>query len=162
VHREQRFLLTVDLNRLAKWLRLFGFDASVIPAVSVSELIRRAIKEERIVLTRSHKLSKYKRHFPRFLIQAELPEQQLLEILSWLKPDESKFFSRCIVCNRPLYPITKEKVQRLVPPRSYENNEQFYTCRHCGRIYWQGTHWQAMLKTWQHLQCQLKQSDYNS
>jgi uncharacterized protein len=142
----QKFLLTIDLNRLAKWLRMMGYDAAVIPSISISELIRLAIAENRILITRSIKLSKDKRQFARILIHSHHHLEQLKEILGYLKPEEQFFFTRCLCCNRPLYPIEKEKVKGLVPERSFELHEEFHVCMHCGRFYWAGTHWEAMKK----------------
>jgi uncharacterized protein len=142
----QKFLLTIDLNRLAKWLRMLGYDAAVIPDISISELIRRAVAEERILVTRSIKLSKDKRQFSRMLIHSNHHLEQLKEMLDYLKPSEQFFFTRCLCCNRPLYPIEKAKVKGLVPERSFALHEAFHVCRHCGRFYWAGTHWEAMRK----------------
>jgi uncharacterized protein len=142
----QKFLLTIDLNRLTKWLRMMGFDAAVIPSISVSELIRRTVTEDRVLVTRSIKLSKDKRQFPRILIHSENHLNQLKEILSYLQPVEKFFFTRCLCCNRPLYPIDKEKVRGLIPERAFNLHEEFHVCRHCGRFYWAGTHWEAMKK----------------
>lgn len=141
---KQKFLLTIDLNRMARWLRLLGYDAAVIPAISTSELIRRTIAEERIVITRSVKLSKDKRPFARLLIHSNHHLEQLREVLHILKPEEQFFFTRCLCCNRPLYSIEKNKVAGLVPERSYQLHNEFFVCRHCGRFYWAGTHWEAM------------------
>jgi uncharacterized protein len=143
----KKYLLTIDLNRLAKWLRMMGYDAVIIPSISISELIRRAIAENRIILTRSIKLSKDKRPFSRILIHSENHLNQLKELLSYLHPDEKYFFTRCLVCNRTLYPIGKDKVEGLVPDRSFQLHDEFRVCRHCGRFYWAGTHWEAMKKT---------------
>ncbi len=142
----QKFLLSIDLNRVAKWLRMMGFDAAVIPAISVSELIRRTITEDRILLTRSIKLSKDKRPFTRILVHSDDHLEQLKEILSSLHPDEKYFFTRCLCCNRPLYLIQKEKVIGLVPDRVYAKYHEYFVCRYCGRFYWTGTHWDTMRK----------------
>ena len=144
---QKKYLLTIDLNRMARWLRLLGFDAAVIPAVSVSELIRRAVTEERMLVTRSVRVYKDKRPFSRFLIHSVHHLKQLQEILPSLEIDEKYYFTRCICCNRPLYPIEKEKVSGLIPERVYVKHDVFFVCRHCGRFYWAGTHWEAMKKT---------------
>jgi uncharacterized protein len=140
----QKFLLTIDLNRLAKWLRMMGYDAVVFPSIPISEVIRRTTVEKRILVTRSIKLSKDKRQFTRILIHSNNHLEQLKEILVSLVPGEKYFFSRCLCCNRPLYPIQKDKVAGLIPERSYKLHEDFHVCRHCGRFYWPGTHWKAM------------------
>lgn len=143
---KQTFLLTIDLNRLAKWLRMMGYDATVIRSVSISELIRRTVSEDRVLVTRSIKLSKDKRQFVRVLIHSNNHLEQLKEILAYLKPEEKFFFTRCLCCNRPLYPIQKNKVAGLVPERSFQLHHEFFVCRYCGRFYWTGTHWDAMKK----------------
>ncbi|HNW99796.1 MAG TPA: Mut7-C RNAse domain-containing protein [Candidatus Cloacimonadota bacterium] len=144
---KRKFLLTIDLNRMARWLRLLGYDAAIIPAIPVSELIRRTISEERVLITRSIRIYKDKRPFPRFLIQSDNHLQQIKELLPSLQIDDQFFFTRCICCNRPLYPIEKDKVAGLIPERAFAKHDEFFVCRHCGRFYWAGTHWDAMKKT---------------
>jgi hypothetical protein len=53
-------------------------------------------------------------------------------------------FTRCLECNGPLRPIDKAQVLERLPPTVRENYESFTTCDQCGRVFWEGSHWQRM------------------
>ena len=140
-----KFLLTENLNRLAKWLRMLGYDAAIYRSISFHNMIRLAVKERRIILTRSNKQAKSNLKFSRILIKADNYLQQLTELIEIIAFNEQNTFSRCLLCNRLLSEITKEKIKDLIPDFIYENHTDFKVCRKCGKIYWQGTHYKAML-----------------
>ncbi len=138
---QTRFLLTIELGRLAKWLRILGFDAAYNRSNNASAAIIEALRDDRIILTRN-------RHFPIsgvkiIVIGAETISEQLKEVLAILKIDCVSFdlFKRCVVCNEALAPIGKNEVKGLVPEYVFATQEMFTTCPRCKRIYWQGTHW---------------------
>lgn len=83
------------------------------------------------------------------LIQAEKLAEQIPEVLGKLKikPDPDKMFSRCIVCNRELVGVAKEKVKDMVPEYVLQTQDNFITCPSCRRIYWPGTHWGNVKET---------------
>ncbi|MBN2461320.1 MAG: hypothetical protein JXB60_06905 [Candidatus Cloacimonetes bacterium] len=142
-----KFILTENLNRLAKWLRLLGYDAALYKAISFPNLIRLARKDKRTLLTRSSEQAGSRQHFARRLLKSENHLQQLREIKDLLVYDEELIFSRCLLCNRKLVPITREKIKSRIPEFIYRNQQLFKICRQCGRIFWQGTHTAEMLKT---------------
>lgn len=137
-----KFVLTKELGRLSKWLRILGFDAAYFQEGSPGSLIIEALKEERIILTRNHRLPQA-RGVRIILIQSEKIKDQVAEILRELKirPETEKMFTRCILCNEELVEIAKEKAKEKVPEYVFKTQERFITCPKCGRIYWQGTHW---------------------
>ncbi len=140
-----KFLLTENLNRLAKWLRMLGYDAAIYKSISFHNMIRLAVKERRIILTRSTKQAKSNLKFSRILIKADNHLQQLKELKEVISFNEHYIFLRCLLCNKLLIEIAKEKIKDLVPEFIYENQTDFKVCRKCGKIYWQGTHYKAML-----------------
>jgi len=139
-----KFLLDENLTRLARWLRMLGYDATVYENVSIHNKIRLAKKERRIYLTRSKKTAKLKEEFSRFLIRANDHQHQMGELNQFLKFENDFIFTRCINCNRKLEKISKEKIKEIIPPYIYETFNEFNICRKCGKIYWQGSHYASM------------------
>jgi len=137
-----KFLITRELGRLAKWLRILGFDAEYFSEDNMSSLIIKALRDERIILTRNQRLPQA-RGLKIVLIKNEKMKKQVAEVLKTLeiKPDPQMMFSRCILCNAKLEDIAKEKVKDKVPEYVFKTQEDFITCPECKRIYWQGTHW---------------------
>lgn len=140
-----KFLLTENLNRLAKWLRMLGYDAAIYKSISFHNMIRLAVKERRIILTRSSKQAKSNLKFSRILIKSDNHLEQIRELKEIISFNEHYIFLRCLLCNKLLSGISREKVKDLVPELIYENHTDFKVCRKCGKIYWQGTHYKAML-----------------
>lgn len=137
-----KFLLTQELGRLAKWLRILGFDSVYFKEDNFGTLIIEALRDERIILTRNHHLPS-SRGVKIVLIQDEKLKEQIKEVLTALKikPSSDMMFTRCIICNEELADIAKEKVKDKVPEYVFKTQEDFITCPKCKRIYWQGTHW---------------------
>lgn len=137
-----KFIVAKELGRLAKWLRIMGYDALYFDKDEKRELIIKSLREERVILTRDSKLSKYSGI--RYVhINSDFVEEQVKQILTELniKPEEKGLFSRCVICNKGLVNIEKEKVKDKIAPYVYETQEVFMSCPVCNRIYWQGTHW---------------------
>lgn len=141
-----KFLLDENLNRLAKWLRMLGYDAAVYKSINIHNKIRLVNRERRIYLTRDKTLAKKKEKFTRVLIKSEKHLEQLKEILDYISYNEEFVFTRCIDCNRILYDISKGKIKELIPPFVLENHSHFKVCRKCGKVFWMGTHYQEMKK----------------
>jgi uncharacterized protein with PIN domain len=145
-----KLLLTRELGRLSKWLRILGFDAEYFKEDNASSLIIQALRDDRIILTRNQRLPQA-HGIKIILIKQERIKAQLSEVLKALQvqPDSEIMFSRCIICNVELAEIEKEEIKDRVPEYVFRTQEDFITCPKCKRIYWQGTHWgnvQNMLK----------------
>ena len=144
-----KFLLEDNLIKLARWLRLLGYDAAVYRSTSLSSLIALAKKEKRVFLTRSKRIFKLKQKFPRYLIKNTSYKNQLYELKDYIKYDEEHLFSRCMNCNVSLHDIEKKKIKDLIPEAVFETFENYKICRRCGRIFWQGSHYHKMKLTLQ-------------
>lgn len=138
---EPRFAVDAMLGRLARWLRVLGLDATWEADVADAALVRRALDDERWILTRDRRLPDEWRVPRVHLVAAEAPLEQLREIVdAFALQDAVRLFARCTRCNEPLAPLPKSDAASLVPPRVLESNDRFRRCARCGRVYWEGTH----------------------
>jgi uncharacterized protein with PIN domain len=132
-----RFLLDVHLGRLARLLRLLGFDASWSRDASDADLAAAAGREGRILLSRDRGLLKRREVRRGCLVRSQDSRLQLDEVASryalrgMLAP-----FSRCMVCNAPL--------GRADPPPTDPAMRPQGGCPSCGRRYWRGSHWRSL------------------
>lgn len=137
-----KFILTPELGRLARWLRILGYDTAYFKEDKPGTLIIEALRGERIILTRNHRVST-SGGIKVVLIEKEKVTDQIAEVLRKLgvEIDKGRLFSRCIVCNSELASITKGEIKEKVPEYVFKTQESFFACPLCQRIYWQGTHW---------------------
>ncbi|MCK5051422.1 MAG: Mut7-C RNAse domain-containing protein [Candidatus Cloacimonetes bacterium] len=140
----KKFLLDENLGKLAKWLRMLGYDAAVYKSISIEKKISLCNKERRVFLTRSNKISKRKENFSRILIRTEKYDKQLLEMQDLIELEDVILFSRCLNCNSKLRKVQLEKIEGLVPENVRNNFSDFKICKKCGKIYWNGSHYDAM------------------
>ena len=131
------------LGRLAKWLRLLGYDTAYDNAATDPELARRARAEGRVLLTRDHELAA-RRGLRTLLICSQVLEEQIREVRASLGPPPQPALSRCAVCNSVLDPVSPNQVAQRVPPYVLRTQTEFRRCPGCGRVYWPGSHLQAM------------------
>lgn len=135
------FIADVMLGRLARWLRLLGFDTLYDSNISNSRLIRIAKEQDRIILTRDTRLVKIKGIQNYLLINSNEPFQQLREVILTLKLKDFLPLSRCVICNGRLTKVLdKNDIRDLVPDYVFYNFNNFLRCCDCGKIYWEGTH----------------------
>jgi uncharacterized protein with PIN domain len=146
-----KFIVDQNAGKLAKWLRMMGYNTLFYSGHDDWDLIRTALAEGRTVLTRDTQIMKRRLvttgRLKAILIASDEPEQQIKQVIETLKLDtSSRLFSICLECNRQLAPIGKEQVKERVPPYVFKTQEQYMECPFCHRIYWRGTHWRAMTK----------------
>ncbi len=142
-----KFIADAMLGRLARWLRILGYDVSYESSISDNDLIARAIREHRIILTMDRKLTERESARDSMLIKSPSYKEQLKQVVTHYNIDyKTDIFTRCLVCNGLLEPVAKEKINDRIPPYVYSTQDEFDICRQCGRIYWSGTHRTKMLK----------------
>ena len=142
-----KFIADAMLGRLARWLRILGHDVVYDSSISDNDLIARAIREHRIILTMDRKLTERESAKNSLLIKSPSYKEQLKQVITHYNIDyKSGIFTRCLVCNNLLEPIEKEKIKDRIPPYVYSTQDEFDICQQCGRIYWSGTHRVKMLK----------------
>lgn len=144
--REIKFILDVHLGKLARHLRLLGFDALYENNFSDEEIVDIAGKEKRIILTRDRGLLKNKKVTHGYWLRSQLPKLQLREIVSRFDlRNLFRPFTRCLECNSNIVSVEKEKVRQHLPPNTSKYYRDFYQCPGCGKIYWEGSHYQKMV-----------------
>lgn len=137
-----KFIADEMLGRLAKWLRMLGYDTIYKTPTTDSSLVNQAFREQRVMLTRDTRLIERK-YIPRYvLIKSDDYNEQLRQIIKDLNllPEPNLFFSRCLLCNTEIESISKDLAQQKIPPYIYNTQERFLRCPKCDKIYWAGTH----------------------
>ncbi|MBD3184081.1 hypothetical protein GF312_17485 [Candidatus Poribacteria bacterium] len=144
---ELRFIADEMLGKLAKWLRAIGYDTVYFTGVGDEALVKQALKEDRLILTKDSNLVKRKMVRNSFLVEGDDPKEQFKQVVQEMNLDvKSNFFTRCLVCNTELVFIEKEEAWGKVPVYTYMTHDVFYECEECNRIYWSGTHRDNMLE----------------
>lgn len=136
-------LLDAMLGRLARWLRLMGYDAAYLADTDDIEVVRLAHAEARLILTRDRGLAA-RRGVQAMLIDSQVIDEQILQVLEHLGPPPEPNVPRCAVCNKPLEILPKEAAENRVPPYVWRSHTSFRACPGCHRVYWNGTHWTAI------------------
>ena len=143
--RQTRFIADAHLGGLAHLLRMLGFDTLYDNAAADAEIARVAQAQTRVVLTRDRELLKRRGISHGCYVHALRPERQLYEIFERLDLARSaRPFTRCLSCNGLLRAVGKESIDAQLPAGVRENHERFSLCEGCGRVFWEGTHWQRM------------------
>jgi uncharacterized protein with PIN domain len=140
-----KFIADAMLGRLAKWLRILGYDTAYSPHLDDNQLVRLARAEGRLLLTRDTGLAR-RRGLQCLLIESDHLEEQVEQILAELALTGRNPFSRCPICNTPLKEIEKPEVEERVPPHIFRTHQDFSFCPNCDKVYWRGTHWARMQK----------------
>ena len=146
---EIKFFADNNVGRLAKWLRMMGYDTRFFNGSDDSHMIAIALAEDRVILTRDTQIMRRRvvtsGQLKAILIQTDEPERQMRQVIDSLNLDcQFRPFTICLECNQPLVPRTREQVKDLVPPYVFQTQVQYVECPTCHRIFWRGTHWQAM------------------
>lgn len=142
-----RFVADRMIGRLARMLRLLGYDTLYLPDVSPAGIVEVARRDGRIILTPGEPRLRFRGAGNVFSIKSEYPPEQLREVVNKFSLDpRSGLWTRCTVCNGSISRVRREEVQSLVKPRVYELYTEFYRCPGCGRVYWRGSHVEHILK----------------
>jgi uncharacterized protein with PIN domain len=129
------------LGRLARWLRLLGFDCAYDSEINDDELVRRALQEKRAILSRDRRLPEEWWIQSIYLVREERLRAQLVEVLRHFDLASSiRILSRCSECNRLLEPVARSRLKGRVPARILRTRDRFSQCEACGRVYWEGSH----------------------
>jgi len=143
--RRTRFVADVHLGRLARYLRLLGFDTRYSPDLDDPTLVAISVRERRILLTRDVGLLKHRVLTRGYRVRTTDPERQLEEIVrAFSLEKELQPFTRCMSCNAAVHAVARPAVAGRVPPRVFRRFRRFMCCTGSGRCYWRGTHFRRL------------------
>ena len=146
---EIKFIVDNNVGRLAKWLRMMGYDALLFTEEDDGKMVKVALAQNRVILTKDRQIMRRRLvtsgRIKAILVEYDNPKAQLQQVVGDLDLDyQFRPFSICLECNQSLVERGKEEVRDLVPPHVFETQSLYMECPSCHRIYWRGTHWQAM------------------
>jgi len=138
---DPRFLCDAMLGRLARWLRILGYDVHYDSGISDARALTLCQRQGRVLLTRDRALAGRARGLPRLLIHSQRLDEQLAEMVRALHLDLTRpRLTRCLICNRQTQSVPRDEVAEVVPPYVLARTREFTRCPACGRVYWPGTH----------------------
>ncbi len=160
---EIAFVVDVNVGKIARLLRMLGFDTAYDWTWPDKTIARIAEQEKRIVLTRDRGLLKRKRIQWGRLLRTVTPTEQVKEVRSFfgLRPPYN-LFSRCLRCNIPLIQVNKQEIIHRLEPKTKKYFHHFRMCPECKRIYWPGSHHKKMYKWIQELEYPHSNPDQDS
>jgi uncharacterized protein with PIN domain len=141
--RRPAFVAECTLGKLAKWLRLAGFDTLYdTPPPQWRRLRAYAEAENRMVLSRTREVIERLKKDQGLLIQFDAPIEQIRQVIKHyhIRPGDLEPLSRCSRCNNRLRPADEAHLQKAVPDHIRQHHARFSMCVQCGRVYWPGTH----------------------
>jgi uncharacterized protein with PIN domain len=142
---EPRFVLDSHLGRLAAYLRMLGFDCLYQNDYTDEDLAEVAQREDRILLSRDRRLLMRKVVTYGYCLRSLDPPEQLSEVVRRFELAKQIVpFHRCLRCNHPLEPVSKEAVWDRLEPLTKLYFEEFQICPACRQIYWKGSHYEKM------------------
>jgi len=148
MEKGMKFVVDQNLGKLARELRMLGYDTLYYRGEETYPLIQLARKEGRMILTRNTKLLPRRPEDKVLRILDDDPLRQLKQLIEegCLSPDGEEHFTRCLLCNNLLDEIPREEVQGKVPDHIFHHQRRFFQCPECLRVYWKGSHLENMQK----------------
>lgn len=144
--RKLRFVVDANVGKLARYMRMLGFDALYDNQFPDQEIIRISGEEKRVILTRDLGILKNNAVTRGYYLRAQDPWKQLQEVtqrfdlISDIKP-----FSRCMECNGTVGRVAKQMIIEQLIEETSNVFKEFFQCASCGKIYWKGSHYEHML-----------------
>lgn len=144
--RRTAFILDVHLGKLARLLRMLGFDVLYRTDYDDPEIIRIALAEHRIILTRDRRMlfNRTVTH-GRWLHSTNAEEQAREVIHRFDLGNQIRRFLRCPMCNGLLKPVDKEAILDRLELLTKKYYTEFFQCPDCLQIYWKGTHYDRIV-----------------
>lgn len=148
-----KFLVDGMLGKLARWLRLLGYNVEYLNNFQDKQLIEEAKKENSILLTSDIQLYRLAnaRGIDTYLVEGKTEAEKLARVSKRfeIKLDINSRTSRCTTCNSALKPVSKKQIKGKIPERTLKAYAEFWRCINpkCGKIYWPGRQWQNIIET---------------
>jgi len=146
-----RFIADQNVGKLARLLRMLGFDTLFFEGENDGDMVKLALAERRVILTRDTHIMERKLvtsgRLIAILLTSDRVQEQVCQVVVALRlKDSLRPFTLCLEDNCALEEKSVPEVKDRVPPYVFKTQRQYMECPHCHRIYWRGTHWQAMQK----------------
>lgn len=143
--RRTAFVVDVNLGKLARYLRMCGFDTVYRNDYRDSEIVSISANQHRIALTRDRRLLYHKAVTHGYWVRAENPERQLNEVIERFDlKNQINPFERCLDCNGRVQAVEKQDVIEDLEPLTRKYFDEFYRCSECSKVYWPGSHYDHM------------------
>jgi uncharacterized protein len=146
-----KFITDENVGKLTRLLRIIGLDTVFFTGENDTQLVNLALAENRIILTRDTHIMKRKiiigGKVKAILIESDNVERQIIQVMKFLSLE--KFiqpFTICLEDNHLLISRTRKEIKDRVPPYVWQTQKEYVECPFCHRIYWKGTHWEAMTR----------------
>jgi uncharacterized protein len=143
-----KFIVDINVGRLAVWLRALGYDTLFINPIEDDALVEIAREDGRVILTKDTGILRRRLitsgEVKALYVEGDSWRQQLAQVVRELHLIGAPSFTRCIECNTSLEARTREEARAHVPPFVHRTQQEFVACPACGRYYWKGTHWKRM------------------
>ncbi|CEL97651.1 unnamed protein product [Vitrella brassicaformis CCMP3155] len=159
---EWRFVLPVQCQKLCRKLRGMGVDSLLRTDSHRDGMMSVAHSDERVILTKESGKNGLYKNMPVYYLQSDLIDAQLREVLQvfGIEFGDDDICSRCAHCNACEWQeAAREEVQDMVSPAAYEQNETFWRCGGCQRLYWEGPLWHKARAHFQSFREELKSPD---
>ena len=148
---DPRFIVDINAGKLARWLRMMGYDTLLFGHGEDYRMIRIALDQARIIVTRDTHVMERRviagGRLRAVLVTGDRAEDQMRQVMERLRLDSDfRPFTLCLECNQSLVERDKQDVVDRVPPHVFRTQDQFVECPACHRVYWKGTHWEAMTR----------------
>ena len=141
-----RFCADVHLGKLARLMRMLGFNTVYKNNFSKEELYTNSLNENRVLLSKSAYFSRFT-DINFYQIKSADPLQQLKDIIHHFNlRDSFNAFIRCLYCNEIVEKKEKEEVEKELLPNTKKDFSEFWKCPFCQKIYWKGSHYERMMK----------------
>ena len=151
-HHRSRFVVDGHLGKLARNLRLLGFDTVYERDADDRRLLEIMVSESRALLTRDRPLLMHSIARHGYCPRSPDSEEQTREVVKRFHldpegPEAPGKFTRCLECNGLLYPVRKDEVLSALAdePLTLQHYDEFYRCDTCGKIFWKGTHFEKLV-----------------
>lgn len=142
-----RFIADRMLGRLAKMLRLLGYDTVYSPELTGIQLVDIVQREGRVLLTRGQAEKRFPGLEAVYSLRSDYPPEQLREVVQHFALDPKRgLWTRCTLCNAPIHQVDKQSVESLVEPKVFQLYQEFFRCSGCGHVYWRGSHVERILR----------------
>lgn len=145
--RNPTFICDVHLGKLSRFLRMLGFDTTYSNLFTPKELVERSIAGNRILLSKSYRLTHHPEVQRAYRIRSSDPEEQIKDTIDRLNlAGLAKPFTRCLSCNNELQGVSKSEINHQLQPNTAKYYTEFLRCPSCDRLFWEGSHYEHMMR----------------